>query len=73
MKWAKGIKPGDRARAKLRKSSGNDTEEYVAVEVRWVGHTKIGIKFGVEIIVSSFMYIARPDNSQPACILRDGP
>ena len=51
LKWAKGIKPGDRARARLRKSSAG-TEEYVAVEVRWVGHTKIGIKFGVEIIVS---------------------
>lgn len=57
LKWAKSIKPGDLARAKLRKNSSNDTEEHVAaVEVRWVGQTKIGIKFGVEIIVSSFLY-----------------
>ena len=54
LKWAKSMKPGDRARAKLRKKSGNNKEEYVAVEVRWVGQTKIGLKFGVEIIVSSY-------------------
>ena len=55
LKWAKSIRPGDRARAKLRKS---DKEEYVAVEVRWVGHTKIGIKFGVEIVVSCIVCMA---------------
>lgn len=52
LKWAKTLKCGNRAYAKLRKKKSTDEALYVAVEIQWVGHTKIGIKFGVEIIVS---------------------
>ena len=49
LKWAKNLKVGDQAYAKLR---NNKEGTYVAVEIRWVGQTKIGMKFGVEITVS---------------------
>ena len=52
LKWAKTLKCGSRAYAKLRKKKSTDETVYTAVEIQWVGHTKIGIKFGVEIIVS---------------------
>ena len=49
LKWAKSLRCGDRAYVKLR---NNKEGKFVAVEIRWVGQTKIGIKFGVEITVS---------------------
>lgn len=53
LKWAKTVKTGERAYAKLRgKHHRNSEGKYVAVEIRWVGQMKIGMKFGVEIIVS---------------------
>lgn len=57
LKWAKTLKSGERAYARLRgKHQGDSEGKYVAVEIRWVGQTRIGIKFGVEIIVSQYNY-----------------
>lgn len=53
LKWGKTLKCGDTAYAKLRNKNPSDEEVFAAVEVKWVGQTKIGaLKFGVEIIVS---------------------
>lgn len=54
LKWAKTLKSGDRAYARMRRGDQqiSGQEKYAAVEIRWVGQTKIGFKFGVEIIVS---------------------
>ena len=55
LKWAQTLKSGDRAYAKLRKKKQNDRDVYTAVVIKWVGQTRIGVKFGVEIVVSDVL------------------
>lgn len=50
LKWAKTLKGGEKAYARIRKRAGVE-DAYAAVEIRWIGQTRIGMKFGVEIIV----------------------
>lgn len=53
--WGKKLREGDHAFVKLRKPLA--AEEYAQVIIRYKDNTKLGLKFGVEIIVSPLHFV----------------
>ena len=51
LKWGKQLHEGSHAYVKLRRPATN-ADDYAEVIVKYSGNTKIGMKIGVEIIVS---------------------
>ncbi len=61
LKWGRSLKVGDSVLARLPGSSGQQ-HQYTTAIIRWCGGIMgMGHKFGVEIMVSSYVYI-------PSCI-----
>ena len=52
LEWGKRLCRNVHAYVKLRRRSPCNTDEYAQVIIKYKGSTKIGMKFGVEIVVS---------------------